>query len=621
MCGICGIIGLNKAPIYEQELKAMLDLQRHRGPDDEGTFLEDSIGLGFVRLSILDLSQLGNQPMVSEDGNFVMVYNGEVYNYLELRDELIGRGYVFKSNTDTEVVLAAYSAWGDNCLNKLNGMFAFAVYDRKKRQLTIARDRFGIKPLYYTQIGERVAFASEIPPLLSLMPRGTVSVNQQSMFDYLVHERVDHTEETFFQNILKLPQGSVMKFVDGRVSKFRWYKLNEKINKRRIGPEEYREVLQSSIGFTLRSDVPIGVPLSGGLDSSTIVSMLFNQFKMKDLHTFSAVYGKGLPGDESRYIEEFSPHLKNMYYIQPTGETLFNDLDDFVSTHQEPVTRTGPYAQYKVMELASERVKVTLDGQGADEILAGYKSLFGFYYFELLRQKKFAKLAKELWHVCGNSGGMGAMISGIYYALPHQLKQNIMRSQRGVVSQEFYDQYANTSRVTELLMSAKNLNSSLLSMVENKLEHLLKWSDRNSMRFSVESRVPFLDHRLVELTLSLPSDQIINNGYSKYILREAMSGLLAESIRSRRDKIGFGTPENTWLRTPVFRDLIETILTSDFFRQHPYIDIHRATKAYKMHLNGQKNIARQIWKWINIYLWHHQFIRGHCPLPNHRNRL
>jgi asparagine synthase (glutamine-hydrolysing) len=398
MCGICGIIKFDNSASETEMLQKMMKVMKHRGPDDEGIFTEASAGLGFVRLSIIDLSSAGHQPMFSSEkvtstgvirrGRYVIVYNGEVYNYIELRAVLNSKGYQFISNTDTEVVLNSFIEWGESCLDKFNGMWAFAIYDRERKELFCARDRYGIKPFYYYTDNEQFTFASEIPPLLSIMKRKPIQ-NNQAIFDYLVFNRTDQTEETFFEEVKKLQHGHMLTFKNSELKIKKWYNLRERVNNAEgfRNAEEYREVFSSAVGLRLRSDVPVGVCLSGGLDSSSLVSVLLKDYDKKDLNTFSAVYSKGQYGDESEFINLFrhpglteGNSLQNMFYTTPTAETLYTDLNNFVGAHAEPIPSTSPYAQFKVMELAKGNVVVTLDGQGADEELAGYHYFFGFYF-------------------------------------------------------------------------------------------------------------------------------------------------------------------------------------------------------------------------------------------------
>lgn len=593
-------------------MKAM----KHRGPNDDGLFLEENLGLGFVRLSIIDLTMDGHQPMFSHDQRYVMVFNGEIFNYVELREELKSKGHQFKTKTDTEVLLTSYIEWGEDMLHHLNGMWAFAIYDREEKTLFATRDRYGIKPFYYVIEDNRFMFASEIPCLLSVMSKKPES-DRSSLFDFLVYNRTDQTECTMFRDIKKLNHGQFMrvrvrpsteKGTDA-VSIRKWYDLKSELKQPFRSPEEFRESFQSSIDLRLRSDVPVGVCLSGGLDSSSIVSVLLKDFNKKDLHTFSAVYGEDKYGDESKFINLYRPELENMHYIQPDENTLLADIDSIVRAHAEPVAGTGPYAQYKVMELARENVTVTLDGQGADEMLAGYHYFFGFHFKNLLRKGRVGKLASEMAHYYMKHSAFLGILSYILFMLPAGLRARARVMENGYIDPEFYRSFAaeNTTIAGELYGS-QTLKDALINHFEFKLEHLLKWEDRNSMWFSLEARVPFLDHRLVERTLSLGDDLIINDGMTKYILREAMKGRLPEPIRTRKDKIGFGTPHDEWFRTPVFQKYIKEIIYSPEFASRGLVDVKKVQEIYAKHLARKGNHGKEIWKWIHMEKWFNTFI-------------
>ena len=606
MCGISGIINSKNKPVEEHTIRKMMAAMKHRGPDDDGTFLDYNIGLGFVRLSILDLSSAGHQPMYSHDNRYVIVFNGEVYNYIELKKELKHK-YRFKTGTDTEVVLAAYQEWGENCLHRFNGMFAFVIYDTKRKEIFGARDRFGIKPFYYYQDNNTFVFASEIPPVLYALST-KLEVNEQVVFDYLAFNRTDQTQDTFFQNIYKLQHGHSFRIENSELKFKKWYDLKQRVRNPFNNPSEYKDLFSDAIKLRLRSDVPVGVCLSGGLDSSSIVSVLLNDFDKKDLNTFSAVYAKNEVGDESEFIAEYSGLLKNMYYTYPSAESLFADKEDFARTHAEPIPSTAPYAQYKVMELAKNHVVVTLDGQGADEQLAGYHYFFGFYFKDLLRSFFILKFLSESFYYLQNHRSLYAFKTLVYFFLSGNMKANLRTSEYGYINKEFANQYALSNTITSNLYNSDNLNDALFNHFEYKLEHLLKWEDRNSMRFSLESRVPFLDHRLVQKVLATPANQLIHKGMTKYILREAMKGILPESIRLRQDKVGFATPQDKWFRTRQFSEYIPDIINSNQFKAMGYIDQNKATKLYQKHLNKEVNIAKEIWKWINIDLWCREFI-------------
>jgi asparagine synthase (glutamine-hydrolysing) len=606
MCGICGIINQNNKPVSPQIIQIMMNRMKHRGPDDEGIFSECNVGLGFVRLSILDLSVSGHQPMYSHDKRYVIVYNGEVYNYIELKKELKHK-YEFRTGTDTEVVLAAYQEWGENCLHCFNGMFAFVIYDIKRKEIFGARDRFGIKPFYYYQDNNKFVFGSEIPPILSAL-NDKPEANDQVIFDYLAFNRTDQTQDTFFRNIYKIQHGYAFRIKNSKLKIRKWYDLKQHVGNPFNNPSEYKDLFSDAIKLRLRSDVPVGVCLSGGLDSSSIVSVLLNDFDKKDLNTFSAVYGKNEVGDEFEFINEYNNVLVNMYYAYPSAESLFEDKEDFVKTHAEPIPSTNPYAQYKVMKLAKGNVVVTLDGQGADEQLAGYHYFFGFYFKELLRKLFISKFLSESFFYLQKHRSLYGFKTLVYLLLPGNVKAKLRASEYGYINKDFAYQHALSNKITSNLYNSENLNAALFDHFEYKLEHLLKWEDRNSMRFSLESRVPFLDYRLVEKTLATSANQIIQKGMTKHILREAMKGIVPEQIRMRRDKVGFDTPQDKWFRTGKFAEYIRDIINSNHFRETGFIDQNIANNLFQKHLNKDINIAKEIWKWINIDLWYREFI-------------
>ncbi|MFC4872906.1 asparagine synthase (glutamine-hydrolyzing) [Negadavirga shengliensis] len=621
MCGIAGIVRFDGNAPDEGKLRSMMHQIKHRGPDDEGVFTENEVGLGFVRLSIIDLSADGHQPMVSSDGRYVVVFNGEIFNYVELREELQAEGVSFKTRTDTEVLLNAFIRWGEDCLEHFNGMWAFVIYDREKKSLFASRDRFGIKPFYYVINENFFAFCSEIPPLNGLLEHAP-RPNYQSIFDYLAFNRTDQTEETFFSDIKKLQHGCKLQVKDEKMTISRWYDLKERVAAAEgfKHPQEFKLLFQSSIALRLRSDVPVGVCLSGGLDSSSIVAILLDNFDKKDLQTFSAVYGKGEFGDEKEFIDEFHPVLRHMHYTSPNGETLLHDLKEFVKAHGEPIPSTSPYAQYKVMELAKNNVVVTLDGQGADEALAGYHYFFGFFFKDLWRQAKIGNLANEIYHYLKRHKSLYGIKSFLFFLLPEKLRTRMRVDEKGYMYKDFVEKYSSTNNIAGNLYGSNSLKNALLDHFENKLEHLLKWEDLNSMHYSLEARVPFLDYRLVEKTLASANDWAIREGITKFILREAMAGILPEKIRMRNDKMGFGTPQDEWFREPKWQQLVKEILTSASFRNRNIIDPQIAINKYEEHLSGKINIAKEIWKWVHLELWFRIFIdKNQISIPKNKN--
>lgn len=609
MCGISGLVNFNSQQVPEGSLREMMRIMKHRGPDDEGVFTDGAFGLGFVRLSIIDLSTAGHQPMHSPDNRYTLIFNGEIFNYIELREELRQMGVVFQTQSDTEVLLNAYIKWGEECLHRLNGMWAFAIYDRADKSLFAARDRYGIKPFYYSQTKESFAFCSEIPPLLSLRPERP-RPDEQVIFDYLVFNRTDQTESTFFKDIKKLQHGHKIRIKNGNVEILRWYDLRKE-TANAVGfknSDEFRDYLSSSVDLRLRSDVPVGVCLSGGLDSSSIASVILKTEKKEELKTFSAVYNKGQTGDESEFINEFQPLVKNMFFTMPEADDLANDLQRFVRIHAEPIPSTSAYAEYKVMELARGKVGVLLNGQGADESLAGYHYFFGFYFKDLLRNGRLLTLFSEIVSYLRIHKSLFALKTLVYFLLPKKIRTLARVNERAFLNPDFVKKYESDNSIAGNLYGSESLKDALFDHFEYKLEHLLKWDDRNSMCFSLESRTPFLDYRLVEKTLATKSGMVIRKGMTKFVLRNAMKGILPERIRMRRDKMGFATPEDEWFRREKWRAIINEVIESDTFKNRNIIAADKAKKLFEQHLNKEINISKDIWKWVHLELWYREFI-------------
>jgi len=607
MCGISGVINLNGKPVGENDIRLMMEKMKHRGPDDEGVFIDGNVGLGFVRLSILDLSIAGHQPMHSHNNRYVIIFNGEVYNYIEIREEL-KNDFHFKTGTDTEVVLAAYQKWGKSCLDKFNGMFAFVIFDKNTKQIFAARDRFGIKPFYYYQDEEKFIFASEIKSILPLLK--SRSINNSIVLDYVAYNRTDHTNKTFFNGIKKLRHGYTLLINKTKIDFVQWYNLRDKIKDKKtiLSRDEYQEILTDSVKLRLRSDVRVGVSLSGGLDSSSITSLVLNKLNLPNISSFSAVYNTNESYDEYEFIKLYSSQMDNMFYTYPSKETFLNDYKEFIGSHSEPVNDVGSYIQYKVMELVSKHVKVVLDGQGADEQLGGYHNFFGSYYKELLNSGKLLKFIKENFHYLSQHKSPEALKYFIYYILPIKLKKSTNKLAKGSINKEFFNSYSKDSSIISDIYHPLSLHDSLIQHFEYKLEHLLKWDDINSMKFSIESRVPFLDYRLVEASLNLPSDLILKNGTTKYLLRESMKDILPKKIVERKDKKGFSNPRREWFKTPEFQELIFDTLNSNDFQNLNIFDVKDATQKYKNHLADKSDYSIDIWKWININEWKKQIV-------------
>jgi len=597
MCGVTGIINLDNKEASVDLMKAMMLCMKHRGPDDNGIFTDGNVSIGQVRLSIIDLSSGGHQPMFTNDKRYSIVFNGEIYNYIELREELKGL-YNFNTATDTEVILAAYLIWGEDCINRFNGMWAFAIYDKFEKSVFISRDRYGVKPLYYYQTDDTFIFASEIKALHKVL-KNKLSIDNNTVFEYLVYNRTDQSCNTFVKEIKRLQHGFNIYIKDGTVTQRKWYNLAEKLATPWEDPEEYRSVFSSAVGLRLRSDVPVGVCLSGGLDSSAVTSVILKDYNRSDLYAFSAVYGKDKHGDESRFINEYRD-MPNLTYVYPTAETFIEEFDDFLDCHFEPVHTMSIYSQFKVMKEASKFVTVALDGQGADEQLAGYHYFFSSYFRELLNQFRWMRLINEVSQYYKAHNSLFALKYMGFYMMPNALKAYMGSKRNGSLNRDFFNSNNKSSELSQQLYDPESLNESLLQHFEFKLEHNLKWNDLNSMYFSVELREPFLDYRLVEKTMAGSAEQKINKGYTKWIFREAMKGVLPEVIRLRQDKVGFDNPSGEWLKSLPMRKVITETLNSDVLKTSGFLNMEECKKRYELHLSGKLNISNEIWKWINL---------------------
>jgi asparagine synthase (glutamine-hydrolysing) len=532
-----------------------------RGPDGRGSFQDDKVFLGHRRLSIIDLTEGGAQPMFSGDRNHVIVFNGEIYNYIELKEELQKQGIVFKSTSDTEVLLESIAKRGLSGINALNGMFAFALWDRKNESMLVVRDRIGIKPVYYIDTDKFTAFASDIRALLPLLE--DVRINDGIVYDFLSRARVDHSSETFFQGITKLTPGSFALVKNNRLKISQWYNLESRVE--RLRSEEafktrndrehilkVKELFRDAVRIRLRSDVPVGSCLSGGIDSSSIVVTAISmipQEELQNFQSFSAVFGEWYSKDETKYIEA----VKEKSGIQglnitPTPEMLDQMFDQFITNQEEPVTGASPFSQYCVMQLAhSNDAKVLLDGQGADEILAGYDFMMGFYFAELLYKGKFHRLLKEVY-IQLKRRNKYAIRTGISQYLPNFLRK-YARVISPLINTEFVRKHKNRKVLGPVVIRPPSLRYALIQYVTIHIQHLLKWEDKNSMAYSIETRLPFLDYRFLEYILALPARLIVKNGITKWILREALNDKLPSIVTQRTDKIGFATPEYEWLRS------------------------------------------------------------------------
>lgn len=574
MCGIAGLVGAT-SDVRRALITKMIERIAHRGPDGEGTFCDETVALGHRRLSIVDLSAAGHQPMQMAD-RYVITYNGEIYNHIELRAELQRDGYRFVSHSDTEVILAAYDRWGPQCLDRFNGMWAFALYDRHARTLFLARDRFGVKPLYYWHgLDGMFAFASEIKQFVDL-PGWSARVNGQRAYDYLNWGVTDHTHETLFDGVYQVLPGhfallDASRFTrtsgrtgaaEGAIALTQWYRLSAAAFEGdfALASDRLRELLEDSIRLRLRADVPVGSCLSGGLDSSSIVCLMKRQLEREggayQQHTFSACSTIG-KYDESRHIDKVIAETGvESHRTYPALDDLFPALSDLTWHQDEPFGSTSIFAQWSVFGLASKQgIKVMLDGQGADEQLAGYHSFFAPRFATLFRSMKWLELIREV-----RAAGPHHGYNGIFAAkqigkslLPRALRDFARRSSGAIHNTPSWLSLDRLGAVASNPFGDGGAHESMRSMsieqlVRSNLPMLLHWEDRNSMAHGVEARLPFLDYRFVEFALGLPDEYKLSQGVTKRVMRQAMQGILPESVRMRMDKMGFVTPEEVWLR-------------------------------------------------------------------------
>ncbi len=621
MCGISGILTHHPGKTDLQEIiRAMSQRLRHRGPDDEGFafFSQDAfccrgsddtqasawnapfryapqnesdtlpfvpfLALGHRRLSVIDLSEAGHQPMCSDDGMVWVSCNGEIYNYIELRAELEQQGVFFKTRSDIEVLLQAYLKWGFRCLDRFNGMWAFVIYDRREQILFGARDRFGVKPLYYYH-QDVFAFASEQKALLAI-PDIRTGLPAGSVYEHLLLGRVEMREEGHFNNIRELKPGHFFEYhlVTGQfntrsyyhLSFFRDYRPFDETVFRSYLPE-VREKMQRAVELRLRSDVPVGFCLSGGLDSSSIVclSALLNRDSGTGLHTFTATNGHK-DSDESHWaqiINEATGAFPHEAVCR--AEDILPAISDMVWHQDVPLYSTSTFAQNMVMKCARDNgCVILLDGQGGDELFAGYQTFVTSHLIELFRESPLTGFPSALLSL-KNSPSTG----GIFFRslLKIWLDAHLSAKRRDRLAGRYRPELAYfTAQARQAHSGLLSLSGEFSSKTVNELLHhyftgyylknLLRWEDRCSMQYSIESRTPFADDQdLIELVFSIPSSYKIRKGYTKALQREAMTGLLPESVRLRRDKLGFATPQSAWLIqiNPGMKEMIEDLRSTD----------------------------------------------------------
>lgn len=579
----------------------------HRGPDGDGFYIDEDLSMVNRRLAIIDRAG-GDQPIYNEDKTIVVVYNGEIYNYRELREELEAKGHVFKTHSDTEIIVHGYEEWGDTSFDRYNGMFGIALYDIKKKRLLLVRDHFGIKPLYYATQGSTLVFGSEIKPILN---SGLVEKkpNDKTIYRYLMYRIHDEGEDTFFKGVQRLLPGQMM-VVEGGTHRIQSYtNLRKQLSTTQTKAsfteqdiETFKQLLTKAIQMRLVSEVPVGTCLSGGLDSSTVVAIANKLLREKAQDTgslgkeqkaYSAVF-PGSVNDEEKYIDALITQLKHIDNVKvfPKPEEFFADLEDFIKYQEEPTISTGPYAQYQVMRRAHQDVTVLLDGQGADEMMAGYLPYYFVYIKQMLKRGEYLTLMKEVWSSRDIFWKLG--MQKLTYSLGFQ-KQIAM----GELLEESFKKKHAGSRFPTV---SDNLKERLLEDIfGNSLQSLLRYEDKNAMRFSIEGRVPFLDLNLIRFLFTLPDQAIIHHGWNKSILRNAFRSYLPDIISQRRNKIGFTTPENEWFLR--MKNRIYGIFMSESFANRPYWKQSEVINAFELFIQGKNDDTMLFWRMLNLEVW------------------
>ena len=599
MCGLTGIVDFERRP-ERAFVERQLDELAHRGPDGRGVFADDDACLGHLRLAILDLSDAGLQPM--EDRELQLLHNGEIYNYVELRDELREKGHSFSTGTDTEVILAAYREWGERCVERFNGMWAFVIWDTQHRTLFASRDRMGIKPFYYRYENRRLEFASEPWPLR----RG--GANLSAVRDYLEQGYLDQGEDTFFAGVVRLPPAHSLTFGPAGLRQWRYWSI-EPATPPADAVEAVRETFLDAVRLQLRSDVPVGTCLSGGIDSSAIAVAV-------------AHHGHGHQKTVTAYFDDpgFDERPFARAVVDATGAEahwvtfdagdLVSDLPAIVQAQGEPFGSTSICAGWYVMRAArAAGLTVMLDGQGGDELLAGYRASFGYRLSDLLRAGELSEATRELQAFTRTHGPRWAAVALATPHVPERLRlaaRGRLRGASPLVAPELHD-VARAPHENGSVFPDRLRRQLHVLLTRRGLPELLRYEDRNSMAHSLEARVPLLDHRLVELAFSLPGGELIRRGETKSVLRRALADLLPAPVAARRDKLGFVTPEARFMRGAL-GDLAGDVFSSQSFRERGFAAAQNALDRLARHRSGELDAGMELWRTLNLELWARRFL-------------
>ena len=628
MCGICGIYHLDKKrAVEERTLQRMIESIQHRGPDDRGHLLDENLGIANLRLAIIDLTPTGHQPMSDESGRYWIVYNGEVYNYLELRQQLVGEGCQFFSSSDTEVILRLFMREGPDMVKKLNGMFAFAIWDKQERKLFAARDRLGIKPFYYFKDDKDFVFGSEIKAILT---SGLVesTINPQGMADYLTFQFCLN-DKTLFNGIHKLEPGCWMEIkADGSLNIQKYWNLDFTVDTSHTAQyfeNKLTRLLEDAVRIQLRADVPVGAHLSGGLDSSTVTCLAASLLD-HPIHTFSGGFKESLRYDETRYARMAADQAGSIHHeIFPDENGFVDLLPKLMYSMDEPAGGPGIYPQLMVSQLAKENVKVVLGGQGGDEVFGGYTRYLVAYLEECIRGGiqgtqedakyivRFDTILPNLPQLSGYepmlryfwSDGLFASQDARYFRLVDRSAEL-----RGLLSGDLaaQPQGYDTFEAFSGLFNQGGLKSYINKMTRfdllTLLPALLHVEDRTSMMVSLESRVPLLDHRIVELAASMPPAIKFQGGRSKHIFRQVVSHLLPQGIVERKDKMGFPVPLSEWYQRDPVRAFVRDTLLSSRARQRGWFNPEKIEPL----LDSERAFGRSVWGLLCLELWAQSFL-------------
>lgn len=626
MCGVAGIFGRSNTVDVTAVVASMLNKLSHRGPDGEGIVRGESYVLGHKRLAIIDIEH-GMQPMVSEDMRYRISFNGEIYNYLELRQRLSQRGYHFKTHSDTEVLLALLILDGVKALKQLNGMFAFAFHDQKTDEWILARDQFGIKPLYYVELKNSVVFSSEIKALLN-HPELKPELDWDSLQQYMTFQFC-LGDKTLFQNVKKIEPGHYITGTKGTIKqKVRYWDANYDIDENHTESyfvDRLRGLVEDSVHLQLRSDVPVGAYLSGGIDSS-VISVIAADKLGEGIDLFHGKFDEGSQYDESHYAQSIARFANsNLHITVPTAHDFVDDIEKLMYAMDEPVAGPGLFPQYRVSQLASKSVKVILGGQGGDEIFGGYARYLVAYLEQALKgaiyeTQEEGKHVVTLASIVPNLSLLqqyqpllqSFLSDGLFNEMDSRYFRIIDRSPslERILTPAAKERF-NRNQVFEEFQQVFNhpetssyFNKMTYFDMKTLLPSLLQVEDRVSMSVSLESRVPFLDTRIVDLLTSMPPALKFKGGQTKHVFKKAVSNMLPKEVLNRKDKMGFPVPLKEWMSKGVVREYVQDILLSQKCRERGLFNMSEISSL----ITNESAYGRQLWGVLCLELWHQTFI-------------